>query len=236
MDRGVDGGVEVRHRREQRTVRAACRVGAVEVGERGAGGPDEVRGERADGHPIECARFVPAGRHLVASDQRGGGLDRFDDQAPHAAPTRLASTRLTPRHRPSVGPDDERAPRRGLLARPTEVDPADAHEVAASSSPRVHDLTATSSSLSSVYGMPLRLVAVTFDAHDPSALAEFWAGVLDRDIVREPTGAFLPRPRSSPREAAPRSRGAARPWPPSTGGTASASTSAPQTSSPRWND
>ena len=40
--------------------------------------------------------------------------------------------------------------------------------------------------------MPLRLVAVSFDAHDPAGLAVFWAGVLGRAIVGEASGALLP--------------------------------------------
>lgn len=40
--------------------------------------------------------------------------------------------------------------------------------------------------------MSLRLVAVSFYAHDPDSLAAFWAGMLDRDIVRQPGGAVLP--------------------------------------------
>jgi hypothetical protein len=40
--------------------------------------------------------------------------------------------------------------------------------------------------------MPLRLVAVSFDTHDPDRLAAFWAGMLNRDIVREASGALLP--------------------------------------------
>ncbi|MET0580165.1 MAG: VOC family protein, partial [Ilumatobacteraceae bacterium] len=39
-----------------------------------------------------------------------------------------------------------------------------------------------------VRGVDLRLVAVSFDAHDPVSLAEFWAGVLGREIVREDSG------------------------------------------------
>ena len=40
--------------------------------------------------------------------------------------------------------------------------------------------------------MPLRLVAVSFDAHDPAGLAAFWAGLLGREIVGEASGALLP--------------------------------------------
>jgi len=40
--------------------------------------------------------------------------------------------------------------------------------------------------------MPVRLVAVSFDAHDPPGLAAFWAGVLGREIVGEASGALLP--------------------------------------------
>jgi len=40
--------------------------------------------------------------------------------------------------------------------------------------------------------MPVRLVAVSFDARDPSAPATFWAGVLGREIVEEANGALLP--------------------------------------------
>jgi glyoxalase superfamily protein len=40
--------------------------------------------------------------------------------------------------------------------------------------------------------MPSRLLAVSFDAHDPAGLAEFWAGMLGREIVEEPGGALLP--------------------------------------------
>lgn len=45
--------------------------------------------------------------------------------------------------------------------------------------------------------MFVRLVAVSFDAHDPDGLAVFWAGMLDRDIVREASGetAYLTRHR-----------------------------------------
>jgi hypothetical protein len=37
-----------------------------------------------------------------------------------------------------------------------------------------------------------RLLAVCFDAHDPKAVAAFWAGLLDREIVSEADGALLP--------------------------------------------
>jgi hypothetical protein len=40
--------------------------------------------------------------------------------------------------------------------------------------------------------MPLRLVAVTFDVHDPAGLAEFWGTLLGRDVVRETRSALLP--------------------------------------------
>ena len=39
--------------------------------------------------------------------------------------------------------------------------------------------------------MPVRLVAVSFDAQDPPALAAFWAGVLGREVVGEAGGAVL---------------------------------------------
>jgi len=38
----------------------------------------------------------------------------------------------------------------------------------------------------------VRLVAVSFDAHDPARLAAFWAGVLGREIVRDARGVLLP--------------------------------------------
>ena len=40
--------------------------------------------------------------------------------------------------------------------------------------------------------MPSRLLAVTFDAHDPARLASFWAGLLGRDVVETRGGALLP--------------------------------------------
>ena len=40
--------------------------------------------------------------------------------------------------------------------------------------------------------MPSQLQAVTFDARDPSAVATFWAGMLDREVVPEPDGVLLP--------------------------------------------
>ena len=40
--------------------------------------------------------------------------------------------------------------------------------------------------------MPSRLVAVTYDALDPAALAEFWAHLLGREVVPEGEGAFVP--------------------------------------------
>jgi catechol 2,3-dioxygenase-like lactoylglutathione lyase family enzyme len=36
-----------------------------------------------------------------------------------------------------------------------------------------------------------RLLAVTFDAHDPARLAKFWAGVLGREVVEDAGGALL---------------------------------------------
>ena len=41
-------------------------------------------------------------------------------------------------------------------------------------------------------GMPSRLVAVCFDAHDPAGLAAFWAGLLRREIVRDSSDPLLP--------------------------------------------
>ncbi len=40
--------------------------------------------------------------------------------------------------------------------------------------------------------MASRLVAVTYDAHDPARLADFWAGVLDRDVVDDGGGLLVP--------------------------------------------
>ena len=40
--------------------------------------------------------------------------------------------------------------------------------------------------------MSSRLVAVTFDAHDPEALASFWGSLLGRQVVRESTGSLVP--------------------------------------------
>ncbi|MDP9443953.1 MAG: VOC family protein [Actinomycetota bacterium] len=39
--------------------------------------------------------------------------------------------------------------------------------------------------------MRSRLLAVTFDAHDPARLAQFWAGMLGRELVEDAGGAFL---------------------------------------------
>ena len=36
------------------------------------------------------------------------------------------------------------------------------------------------------------LLALTFDAHDPSRLAHFWAGVLGREVIEDASGPFLP--------------------------------------------
>ena len=46
--------------------------------------------------------------------------------------------------------------------------------------------------VSTVWGMPVRLAAVSFDALDPATTAAFWAGVLGRAIVGEADGALLP--------------------------------------------
>jgi hypothetical protein len=40
--------------------------------------------------------------------------------------------------------------------------------------------------------MALRLEAVTFDVADAPAVAAFWAALLDREVLAEPGGAFLP--------------------------------------------
>jgi catechol 2,3-dioxygenase-like lactoylglutathione lyase family enzyme len=37
-----------------------------------------------------------------------------------------------------------------------------------------------------------RLLAVTFDAHEVARLAQFWAGVLGREVVKDAGGALLP--------------------------------------------
>jgi catechol 2,3-dioxygenase-like lactoylglutathione lyase family enzyme len=39
--------------------------------------------------------------------------------------------------------------------------------------------------------MTVRLLAVTFDAHDPDRLARFWAGVLGRKVVEDGNGVLL---------------------------------------------
>ena len=83
VDRRVDGGVEVGDRRQQRAVGRARRVGAIEVGEHGAGRPHEVGRQGADRHPLQCARLVPAGRDRVARHQRGRRVDGLDHQPAH---------------------------------------------------------------------------------------------------------------------------------------------------------
>jgi len=40
--------------------------------------------------------------------------------------------------------------------------------------------------------MPVRLVAVSFESHDPMTLAGFWARVLGREVVGERGGALVP--------------------------------------------
>ena len=40
--------------------------------------------------------------------------------------------------------------------------------------------------------MPLRLLAVTFDAQEPVRVAQFWAGLLGREVVEDTGTAFLP--------------------------------------------
>jgi hypothetical protein len=40
--------------------------------------------------------------------------------------------------------------------------------------------------------MPLRLLAVTFDAHDPALVAEFWTGMLGRTVIDDARGLLLP--------------------------------------------
>jgi hypothetical protein len=40
--------------------------------------------------------------------------------------------------------------------------------------------------------MVSRLLTVTFDAHNPTRLARFWAGMLSRDVVADTGGALLP--------------------------------------------
>lgn len=40
--------------------------------------------------------------------------------------------------------------------------------------------------------MSLRLLAVSFDSHDLDRVTAFWASMLDREIIRETSGALLP--------------------------------------------
>ncbi|TYP90540.1 VOC family protein [Blastococcus xanthinilyticus] len=40
--------------------------------------------------------------------------------------------------------------------------------------------------------MPSRLRALTFDAHEPARLAEFWAALLGRAVLDDPRGVLLP--------------------------------------------
>ena len=44
----------------------------------------------------------------------------------------------------------------------------------------------------SVTGVSSRLVAVSFDAHDPAGLAAFWGSLLGRELVQEAGGVLLP--------------------------------------------
>ncbi|MEU4717045.1 VOC family protein [Micromonospora purpureochromogenes] len=37
-----------------------------------------------------------------------------------------------------------------------------------------------------------RMLTVTFDAHDPARLAQFWAGMLGREVVEDAVGALVP--------------------------------------------
>lgn len=50
----------------------------------------------------------------------------------------------------------------------------------------------SASPASGMLKMPSRLVALTFDAHDPAYLAGFWAGVLGRMVVDDLGSALLP--------------------------------------------
>ena len=50
----------------------------------------------------------------------------------------------------------------------------------------------SASPVSSMREMRSRLLALTFDAHDPARLAGFWAGVLGRVVVDDLRGALLP--------------------------------------------
>lgn len=50
----------------------------------------------------------------------------------------------------------------------------------------------SASPASSMREMSSRLLALTFDAHDPARLAGFWAAVLERVVVEDPRGALLP--------------------------------------------
>jgi catechol 2,3-dioxygenase-like lactoylglutathione lyase family enzyme len=43
---------------------------------------------------------------------------------------------------------------------------------------------------------PIRLVAVRFDARDPARLADFWAGVLGREVIAEDAAGLLPGDRT----------------------------------------
>ncbi|MDM4718852.1 VOC family protein [Micromonospora sp. WMMA1363] len=40
--------------------------------------------------------------------------------------------------------------------------------------------------------MTSRQLALTLDAHDPARLAQFWAGVLGREVVEDAGGVLLP--------------------------------------------
>jgi hypothetical protein len=40
--------------------------------------------------------------------------------------------------------------------------------------------------------MPVRLLSVSFDARDAARLAQFWAGMLGRQVIEDAGGAFLP--------------------------------------------
>ena len=50
--------------------------------------------------------------------------------------------------------------------------------------------------------MALRLEAVTFEVADAAAVAAFWAGLLDREVLAEPDGALVPGDRRAGRALA----------------------------------
>ena len=112
VDGRIDRGLEVGGRGQEFIVRLRRRVGPIQVGQNGPGGPDQMGAQRTDGHALEQAGPIPRLPHLVGADEFRRGLHRIGHQGANGTRSRCLIV-----HGPTLTPPADRRPAFGEVGR-----------------------------------------------------------------------------------------------------------------------